>query len=145
MAGQSFAPDVVIGIGREGGLVGALLGVNWRLKPFCVIDRDFVFDQHSQSQNVEVKEMLLVSVYRGKKVLLVDCEVNTGETLKAAKAFFEQKGASIVRTMALARSKSSRFLPDYCAVEYTERLFWPWEYTPEIKHLRHHMELKDRR
>jgi len=41
----SYHPDVVVGLAREGSIVASLLSLNWRLRPFGTLDRQYVTRQ----------------------------------------------------------------------------------------------------
>lgn len=136
MRAQSFHPDVVVGIDREGSIVASIFAFNWRLKPYCALDRTFVITGHDRT--VEIIDTIRDESIKGRKVLIIDCEVNTGTTMRAAKDFItRKKGAVEVRTMALGASITSTLTPDYVAFEFAQRPYWPWEYTEETRLLRH--------
>lgn len=144
MNSEPFHPDVVVGIDREGSIVASIFAFNWRLKPYCALERKFV--SKDVSTVVEIVDTVSPHIIKDRKVLLIDSEVNSGQTMKTAKEFIlKEKSASIVRTMALGRSITSTFRPNYVAFDYAERPYWPWEYTKEIKLVRHKYHFKEHR
>ncbi len=143
ISSDTFHPDYTISIGREGTIIGSIFAINGRFKPFTSIDRDFYVEDGSQQ--VRIHNSLLPVSVKGKSVLLIDCEVNTGQTMKTAvKYLLEECEASDVRTLAFGVSKSAGYKPNYVGFHYSERLNMPWELTEPIKRSRHRNTLEDR-
>jgi len=132
---EPYQPDVVVGAAREGALIASIFAINWRYKPLCVVDRETYLD----GDTVILKMLNTASdeFIKGKKVLLIDGECNSGQTLKVAKDYLiQEKSAAEVRTMVLGKSITSTFQPDYFYFEYQERPNWAWVYTDVYKRRR---------
>ena len=135
-------PSLTVAIGREGAIIGSVLAVNERLKPFVSVDRDFYVD--GGDQRASIHDMLKGEAIAGRVVLVVDCEVNTGASMRSITKYLLDKGAVSVRTLALAVSENATFSPDYIGFRYTKRLHYPWEYSEALATIRHKKPLSER-
>lgn len=71
----------------------------------------------------------------GKKILIVEDVVDSGETLKVAKQHIEQRGAEEVRTSSLHYKPCSTFRPDFYVEETDAWIIYQWELGEFIKGL----------
>jgi len=127
-----FVPDVIVGIGRGGSILGALLSGNLRVPnkkrniPLLGVDR--MYEWHD-GERVEVEnKMIDFAPLRGKKVLLVAGDVLTGGTMKFFLHQIEQVDPDEVRTACLVKGVTSAYRPDYFAKEITGDFRMPWMY-----------------
>ncbi len=132
---DTYVPAVLVGVGREGSIVASLLGVNYRYRPFVVIDREFNVEPGKEGAYVLAKPR--VAAIRGKAVLLVDCEVNRGNTMKKCVALLKEMGAAEIRTIALASTGAFPEL-DYRGMKFTEqrRPIWPWVWSRALRSIK---------
>ena len=87
--------DCIVAVGR-GGLVPAAL-----LAQFAGIERVHCLNIHKERRQEGVRVEPWDLPVRGKRVVLVDDSVNTGQTLRAAREACEGSGARKVMAMAL--------------------------------------------
>ena len=72
---------------------------------------------------------------RGRRILLVDDIVDTGETLRVAKAYLESKGPREVRAAAPYVKPKASLLPEYYVKVVDRWVVFPYEYRETIKEL----------
>ncbi len=134
----NYSPEIVVSIAREGTVIASLLALNNRLRPLLVLERHFE-DRDGKTVSI-VSDTIPDQEVRNKKVLLVDCEVNTGDSMKFARKLLLKKGADEVRTAAFMQMQGANFTVDFhCDVYYRhgKHLYMPWEWTPQLKEIRH--------
>lgn len=127
-----FVPDVIVGIGRGGSILGALLSGNLRTPgknrnvPLLVVDRIY---EWINGERVEVEnKMIDFSPLAGKKVLLVAGDVLTGGTMKFFLHEIESVGVKEIKTACLVKGVASTYHPDYFGKEITGDFHMPWMY-----------------
>lgn len=132
ISSDMFVPDVIVGIGRGGAILGALLSGNLRVPgksrniPLLVVER--IYEWHD-GERIEVEnEMINLSPLRGKKILLVAGDVLTGGTMKFFLREIEQVEPQEVRTACLVKGVTSAYRPDYFGKEITGDFRMPWMY-----------------
>ncbi|HIJ78767.1 MAG: phosphoribosyltransferase [Desulfobulbaceae bacterium] len=122
IADSGFRPDVIVAVAR-GGFVPArilcdFLGVT-SLGSLRIV--------HYRAGAAKEKEARLVAPLnldvRGKKVLVVDDIVDTGDTLVVAMAHLADCGAAAIRTAVVQTKKGACFTPDYVARKI---ITWRW-------------------
>lgn len=132
ISSDMFVPDVIVGIGRGGAILGALLSGNLRVPgksrniPLLVVER--IYEWHD-GERIEVEnEMINLSPLRGKKILLVAGDVLTGGTMRFFLREIEQVEPQEVRTACLVKGVTSAYRPDYFGKEITGDFRMPWMY-----------------
>ncbi len=121
---SGWRPDVVVAVAR-GGFVPARLICDF----LDITDLLSVQSQHWVEAARAAQKAILKYPYRvdleGKKVLIVDDIVDTGDTLLLAKEFVEREwGPSETRTAAMQWISSvAKFKPDYYYLEVRD---WVW-------------------
>jgi len=127
-----FVPDVIVGIGRGGSILGALLSGNLyvpdkkRNIPLLGVDRLY---EWRNGERVEVEnKMVDFSPLRGKRVLLVAGDVLTGGTMTFFLHQIREAGAKEVRTACLVKGVTAAYTPDYFGKEITGDFRMPWMY-----------------
>lgn len=119
--GESYLPDVVVGIAKGGVFVGAALAtaLGAEFEPVRVEKR------RRDAPTVEAAAQL--PDLRGKRALVVDDVASTGATLARARALTRKAGARDVKTAVLVvRPGGAR--PDYSALETDELVLFGWDY-----------------
>lgn len=131
---DNYFPDIIVGIGRGGSIIGSILSGNLPVKDptkyrntlFLGIDR--MYDWKS-GKRIEINnEVIDFSPLRGKKILLVACDVVTGNTMDFYKVRLESVGASEVKTCCLIRSVQAITKIDYIGRNITTVFSMPWMY-----------------
>ena len=131
----NYSPDAIVSIGREGTIIASLLAINYRIKPLLVLERDFT--KEDGKTKAYIYDTLLISALKNKKILLVDFEVNSGASLNFAKQYLESKKVREIRTLVFMQRAHSNVSVDYCNISYKEKFYMPWEWSSELKLIRH--------
>ena len=113
------SPDCVVGIVRGGIIPARLLSKYLNVKSMYCISVTKIGDERKVSS--EVTDDL-----SGKKILLVDDMLETGESLISVKSFLEKKGA-LVKTACLYTMPISKVNPDFSLGEMGKVVKFPWE------------------
>jgi hypoxanthine phosphoribosyltransferase len=128
MKKDGFEPDLVIGIGRSGGIIGGLIAGYLKAKPFRVINWNYAevekngvkIRTHKHDKAIEIEE-------ENKNILLVEGATTTGETPNKALDFFEKKfPGKVFRFAVLVRARSSTGRIKYCAYKVSNIKILPW-------------------
>jgi hypoxanthine phosphoribosyltransferase len=124
-AEENFHPDVIIGIAKGGAIPGAILA--------SMLRRDYfpVRITRREADVVIRKSPALVAhipseVVRGRKVLVVDEIVVTGDTLRVAVDECWAQGATDVKTAALY-VHGTNTTPDWFGLETENLVIQPWD------------------
>lgn len=126
---DGFQPDVVIGIVKGGlfvgGAVSGLLGCEFFPVRLAARSRD------QGGLPAEVRSSIPPEV-RGKRVLIVDDVMQSGDTLRRALTATAAAGARQVRSATLvvhkAKPKAGGKRPDWFALETDDLVVFPWDY-----------------
>ena len=124
----AYDPELVIGIVKGGLFVGS--AVAGRLRREFIPVRLSKRSRDRERLSPEVRTEVPAEA-KGKRVLVVDDVVQSGETLRQAMAAIAAAGASEVRSAALvvhkhAKAKATR--PDWFALETDDLVVFPWDY-----------------
>ncbi len=134
---DGFSPDVVVGIEGGGIFVGGLLVTNWssslgaRDIPFYIQGQHY--ETSSGRRQKRIPDTIPDACISGKKVLLVDSLVYTGDTMDRVKAFLQRKGPSQIKTAVVIKREGAAFEPDFHALYVSDREMMPWAFTEEYK------------
>jgi uncharacterized protein len=131
---NNFKPDVIVSICRGGWIPARVLSdlldnpnlANVRSESYTGIGR--AADQPILTQEVSMD-------VKGKKVLLVDEIVDSGQSLKLIIDHINQQGASEVKTATLYYKPSSIIKPDYYEKETSKWIIFPWETKEALKEI----------
>jgi hypoxanthine phosphoribosyltransferase len=92
LARARFDPDMVIGLGRGGAILGGMIAGALGLKPVTVLDMVHRPDEEEGEEERHIEGALELTGYEGTfKALLVQGEVRSGRSLLAAQEFVEGK------------------------------------------------------
>lgn len=123
---SEFKPDLVIGIAR-GGLVPARIVCDYLLqKDLAAIKVEHWGIAAIALGKAEIKFPLPIDI-SGKKVLIVDDVVDTGDTFIVAMDYVKGKNPLEVKSSVLHYKTCSTFVPDYWAEKQDE---WKWVIYP---------------
>ena len=130
-----YEPDVIIALARGGWFAGRVI---------C----DFLGLDDLSSLKIEhytgtvaiyggepfIKYPLPDNVMKGKRVLIVDDIVDTGESMLSAKAYVESRNSIEVRTASLQYLGSSKIDPDYVGerLEDWAWIVYPWNFMEDM-------------
>lgn len=118
---SGFDPDIVIGIAR-GGLVPARIVCDFLLKKDLASIKVEHWGIAATLGKAKLKFPLPVDI-SGKKVLVVDDVVDTGDTFALSMDYIKGKNPSEVKSAILHYKSCSAFVPDYWAKKQDE---WKW-------------------
>lgn len=128
MEKDGFEPDLVIGIGRSGGIVGGLIAGYLQAKPFRCFNWNYKnVKKDGKKGRIHVHDKAIEIEKEQQKILLVEGATTTGQTPEKALAFFKEKfPGKEFRFAVLVRQKSSTAPIDYCAYEVLGIKILPW-------------------
>ena len=124
---SGYRPDPVIAVGR-GGYVPARIVCDFMLHSRLTSIKMEHWGIAARKQNTaEVRFPLGVNVV-GMKILIIDDITDTGETLRVATKYVNEKGAAYIRTGVLQHKITSSYEPDYYAdlVKEWRWIIYPW-------------------
>ncbi len=126
MEWDGYAPDVVLGLGRSGGIVGGLLASCLGSLPLRVLD--LRYEQRGPLVEVEFAEANLALPPGTRRMLVVEGATTGGLTPRAARTLLETRHPGIeLRFAFLIQGAQSQFTGDYYAYLETGTLApLPW-------------------
>jgi hypoxanthine phosphoribosyltransferase len=123
---SGFVPDYIVGI-----TTGGLIPLYFLVKK---LDIDAILTLSATSYHKEEKGDLNITYLpdidlTGKKILLVDEIVETGDTLKTiSEAVSNKYNVAEIKTVVLAmNTEKCKYQPDYYSVEAKDWVVFPWE------------------
>jgi hypothetical protein len=119
--GESFRPDVVVGIAKGGVFVGGALA--------AALAADFrpVRIEKRRRDAEHFKSADQLPDLSGKRVLVVDDVTASGSTLAKARALCRKAGARQVRSAVMVKRPGGA-RPDWFAFETDELILFGWDY-----------------
>ncbi len=123
---SGFKPDIVIGIAR-GGLVPARIVCDFLLQKNLATIKVEHWGIAATLGKAEIKFPIPIDI-SGKKVLVVDDVVDTGDTYAVTMDYVKGKNPSELKSAVLHYKTSSTYIPDFWA-EKQEKWKWiiyPW-------------------
>lgn len=123
---SGFKPDIVVGIAR-GGLVPARIVCDFLLQRNLATIKVEHWGIAATMGKAKLKFPLPVDI-SGKKVLVVDDVVDTGDTYAVTMEHIKEKNPSEVRSAVLHYKSCSTFVPDYWAEKQDawKWIIYPW-------------------
>ena len=118
-------PDIVIGLGVGGAVVGAMLAGSLGRKRIVGIDRRYKWVKGARKAFVDIPTDLVLNP-PPRKVILVTGEIYTGETIKTAIDYVKSKLNCELKTAAMYVSENSDYYPDFYAYLIEKRINPPW-------------------
>lgn len=121
---DKFSPDCIVGNSKGGCIIGGTIA--------AILRKDFYPMRISRRIKDEIvftkpKVTIIPSVnFFGKRILLVDDMVVSGETIKIAVKLLKKKRLKEMKTLTLARHKNS-FMPDFCGLTSDDCIVFPWD------------------
>ena len=130
MRRDSYIPDCIFAMGRGGCVIAGMISNKFyrdRNVPIYMIDRSFMYSKNTKSAQL-CDEFINVTKSPGS-VLLVAGINASGETLNKYREWFQEHGATEIRTAVLYSNIVARVSPDYYykKVSIDPKLFkLPW-------------------
>lgn len=122
-----YRPDLIIGVGRGGAIVGGMLAGNLGHVPLFVVDT--ILDRSKKVSQALVRYPTLCPDLSGLSVLLAVGELYSGEDLRSAAEYVETLGPVEIRTMSLFSHPAASIRPDYVGRMTNRPLDAPWRIT----------------
>ena len=129
---SGFIPDVIVGLGRSGAVLGGILAGNMGVIPITVIDRTYEWS-NGKSRKVIPIPFIKPEMIAGKKVLLVDAAPHTGETCKMIKEELLDYSPKELRIASLFKYAYAIQVPDYFVSEVQKVRKMPWRFTQDYR------------
>jgi len=131
---SKYVADVIIGVFRNGWIVGRLLGDLLGVEEIGGIGIKFYRGIGETRERPLVISGPTINV-RDQKVLLVDDVSDSGRTLQTAIDLVRLYGAKEIRTATLYIKKRTMLVPDYYNDSTDKWIVFPWEYGEIIREI----------
>ena len=132
---SGYEPDVIIALARGGWFAGRVLCDFLGLDDLSSLKIEhYIGDTAIDTGEPYIRYPLSNNVMEGKKVLIVDDIVDTGESMLSARAYVENHKPMEVRTASLQYLGSSKIDPDYIGerLEGWAWIVYPWNFIEDM-------------
>lgn len=128
---SKYIPTLIVGIGRGGSVIGALLSGTLGNIPILVIDRVYEWADNERKESFCEEIRVFKNI---NKVLLVSGELHSGNTARKYTDYFKQLGAKEIKMLTFMKEPYPTFKPDFAFIE-TDRsnIRFPWMITKDYK------------
>lgn len=128
MIADDFSPTLIVGIGRGGAVMGALISGVLGHRPLIVIDREYEWKEGKRFEDmifpVNVPTTFL------ERTLLIAGEVHSGNTMKVYYEYFKKLGSQHVRKACLFYENEATVEVEYKGLESSKKnILMPWMIT----------------
>jgi hypothetical protein len=134
---SEFEPDVIVALARGGWFAGRCLCDFLDLDDLTSLKMEHYVGTAQKSGEPEVRYPMPEGSVRGKDVLVIDDIADTGESIKHADEYVNERAAGEVRTGTLQLLQTSEFDPDYVG-ERLDQWAWvvyPWNFIEDMVEL----------
>jgi uncharacterized protein len=129
---SGYSPDLVVGLGRSGAVLGGILAGNLGVLPITVVDRTYEWVDE-RTRVVKPVSFVGKGILKGKKILLVDAAPHTGETCRAIKNELQKALPADIKIASLFKYKYTVQVPDYYVDEIQKVRKMPWRFSSEYR------------
>lgn len=132
---SGYEPDVIIALARGGWFAGRVLCDFLGLDDLSSLKIEhYIGSAAIDTGEPYIRYPLSDGVIEGKRVLIVDDIVDTGESMLSAKAYVEGRNPIEVRTASLQYLGSSKIDPDYVGerLEDWAWIVYPWNFMEDM-------------
>ncbi|MDR7665592.1 phosphoribosyltransferase [Methanosarcina sp. Z-7115] len=132
---SGYEPEVIIALARGGWFAGRVLCDFLGLDDLSSLKIEhYIGSVAIDSGEPYIRYPLSDNVMEGKKVLIVDDIVDSGESMLSAKAYVEGRNPKEVRTASLQYLGSSKLDPDYVGerLEDWAWIVYPWNFMEDM-------------
>ncbi len=124
MIGDRFSPTLIVGIGRGGAIMGALISGELGHRPLIVIDRKYKWEEGRRITNMVQRLRINFGL---ESVLLVSGEVHSGTTMRLYYDYFKSLGAKEIRRATLFYETGATEPVEYIGLKSSRKtLRMPW-------------------
>ncbi len=125
---DSFLPTLIVGIGRGGAILGAMISGCLGHRPLLVVDREYKWKVEGREEDmlfsVNIPEMYL------KKVLIVSGEIHSGGTMKVYYRYLKLLGAKEIRKAVLFFEDGCPVRVNYIGIRSNKKnILMPWMFS----------------
>uniref|UniRef100_A0A7J2TKI0 Phosphoribosyltransferase n=1 Tax=Archaeoglobus fulgidus TaxID=2234 RepID=A0A7J2TKI0_ARCFL len=133
---SGFKADAIVAIARGGWVPARILADILDVRELYSVKTEHWGIVATITGKAQIIQPLNVK-FDGKKVLIVDDVVDTGETMNIVKEHVISLGAKEVRTAVIDYKRSSSFVPDYFGAEMEnwKWIVYPWSIREDVKGL----------
>lgn len=132
---SGYEPDIIVALARGGWCAGRILCDFLGLEDLVSLKIEhYVGPVAIESGIPYVKYPLADSVVRGKKVLIIDDIVSSGESMLSAVAHVAERKPLVIKTASLQYVGSSKFDPDYVGERFRNWawIIYPWNFMEDM-------------
>jgi len=129
---EDYKPDMIIGLGRSGAILGGILSGNLGIIPITVVDRLYSWNQRN-ARTIEVLNFLQSEIISDKRILLVDAAPHTAETAKVIEESLLGMNPTEVRVASLYRTRNMLRIPDYYVKYEKQAKKMPWRFSEDFR------------
>ena len=131
MTGDDFSPSLIIGIGRGGAIMGAMISGALGHRPLIVIDRKYDWKDGRRVDDLVQRLKINIGL---DKVLLVAGEVHSGNTMRLYYNYFQELGAKEIRRATLYYEIGSTEPVEYIGLSSSRKMIrLPWMFTDKYR------------
>jgi probable phosphoglycerate mutase len=124
MAVDGFSPTLIVGIGRGGAIMGALVSGYLGHRPLLVIDRKYIWKEGRRIDDMLLHLRLPPELI--KNVLLIAGEVHTGNTMRTYYNYFKNIGSKQVFRATFYYQEGCTEHLEYIGLKSSKNLILPW-------------------
>lgn len=126
---RNFDPDLILGVGRGGSLIAAMVATNieGRVELSCIdtaVEHDEMGRKHVKLRNPERLPDLT-----GRHVLVVVAELYSGQDMRDAINFLETRKPAELKSLAVLTGPSSNVRPTFVGLQTKHEPRAPWRLT----------------
>ena len=134
MDAEDYKPDLIIGVGRGGAIVGGMLAGNLGHIPLFVVDT--ILDRSRRVSEARVRYPDVCPQLAGQRVLLAIGELYSGEDLKVVCGYVDDREPADSRTLALFSHPAAGIRTDFLGKRTRRPLDAPWRLTEAYRNRR---------
>lgn len=127
MAVHGFSPTLIVGIGRGGAIMGALISGCLGHRPLLVVDRKYVWKEGRRMDDMILRMRIPLNLI--EKTLLVSGETHSGNTMRMYYEHFQDIGAKEIRRAAFYYREGSTEPIEYIGFKTSKDLLMPWMFS----------------
>lgn len=132
---SGYKPDVIVGISRGGLVPAKLISDFLQVKDVLTVKADHWGITATENGKARLSYGLGANL-KGKKVLLVDDVIDTGESVKLSKRHLKEKRPKDIKTLVLYHNRNSDYEPDfYGSIKDSSWIIFPWNYREDMINL----------
>mgnify|MGYP000679637245 CR=1 FL=1 len=123
---SSYKPDTLLAVMKGGAVVGVLVADRLRVGRIYTVNLRS-YEKVGLRRGVEIYQKPPEECIEGKRVLIVDDIVDSGQSLSTVIQLTRELGAEEVRSATLLVKERSTYVPDYYLQRVRGWVFYPWE------------------